>query len=85
MCETDDACNAMMPEGEGGVCYQQGLVVKENHQTCDVTNRKILDMLGDDKPQVTFSCADNDKTCNFQCESGCLADFCRCLLQWFAD
>ncbi|KUL87957.1 hypothetical protein ZTR_03868 [Talaromyces verruculosus] len=69
VCKTDDACNAMMPEGEGGVCYTQGLAVKENHQMCDVTNRKILDQLKERKPQVTFSCKEEeegDKNCNFQ-------------------
>ncbi|KAL2001548.1 hypothetical protein VTN02DRAFT_1598 [Thermoascus thermophilus] len=66
VCQTDDACNAMMPDREGGVCYKQGLVVKQNHQMCDVTNRKILDQLKDRKPQVTFSCKEEDHTCNFQ-------------------
>ncbi|OJK03004.1 hypothetical protein ASPACDRAFT_113584 [Aspergillus aculeatus ATCC 16872] len=66
VCQTDDACNAMMPEGEGGVCYKQGVTVKENFQMCDVTNRKILDQLKDRKPQVTFSCEAEDNTCNFQ-------------------
>ncbi|EEP77441.1 conserved hypothetical protein [Uncinocarpus reesii 1704] len=66
VCETDNACNAMMPEGEGGVCYKEPLVVKENYQICDVTNRKIVDMLKDQKPEVTFSCSAQDKTCNFQ-------------------
>jgi hypothetical protein len=69
VCKTDDACNAMMPDREGGVCYTQGLVVKENHQMCDVTNRKILDQLKERKPQVTFSCDADDNTCNFQCMS----------------
>lgn len=67
VCQTNDACNAMMPEGEGGVCYQQGLVVKENHQVCNVTNRKIVDQLKEKKPQVTFSCVAGDESCNFQC------------------
>ncbi|KAL4905372.1 hypothetical protein BDW74DRAFT_152521 [Aspergillus multicolor] len=66
VCKTDDACNAMMPTGEGGVCYKQGVTVKENFQMCDVTNRKILDQLKERKPQVTFSCEAEDKTCNFQ-------------------
>ncbi|XRM37962.1 FAD-dependent urate hydroxylase [Aspergillus tubingensis] len=66
VCQTDDACNAMMPEGEGGVCYKQGVTVKENFQMCDVTNRKILDQLKERKPQVTFSCEAEDQTCNFQ-------------------
>lgn len=68
VCKTDQACNAMMPEGTGGVCYKQGLVVKENYQVCDVTNRKILDQLKDDKPQVTFSCNTEREECNFQCK-----------------
>ncbi|MCJ1322567.1 hypothetical protein MMC15_007916 [Xylographa vitiligo] len=56
-----------MPEGEGGVCYKQSVVVKENYQMCDVTNKKIIDQLGpDQKPQVTFSCNAEDETCNFQ-------------------
>ncbi len=67
VCETDQACNAMMPEGSGGVCYADGVLVKENHQICDVTNRKILDQLKERKPQVTFSCSRGDDTCNFQC------------------
>ncbi|KAJ5175009.1 ABC transporter G family member [Penicillium canariense] len=66
VCQSDNACNAMMPEGEGGRCYKQGVTVKENFQMCDVTNRKILDQLDGRKPQVTFSCKEEDKTCNFQ-------------------
>ncbi|KAI9680374.1 MAG: ATP-binding cassette sub- G member 2 [Trizodia sp. TS-e1964] len=55
-----------MPDGEDGVCYKQGVVVKENYQICDVTNRKILDQLKEKKPQVTFSCHKDRKDCNFQ-------------------
>ncbi|MCJ1471917.1 hypothetical protein MMC13_000558 [Lambiella insularis] len=56
-----------MPEGDGGVCYKQAIVVKENYQICDVTNKKIVDQLGpDQKPQVTFSCNADEETCNFQ-------------------
>ena len=55
-----------MPEQEDGVCYKQGVTVKENFQMCDVTNRKILDQLKERKPQVTFSCKAEDSTCNFQ-------------------
>ncbi|KAL5338439.1 transporter, ABC superfamily [Aspergillus crustosus] len=66
VCKTDDVCNALMPTGEDGVCYKQGVTVKENFQICDVTNRKILDQLKERKPQVTFSCEAEDKTCNFQ-------------------
>ena len=43
------------------------VLVKENHQMCDVTNRKILDQLKERKPQVTFSCNRGEDNCNFQC------------------
>jgi ABC-type multidrug transport system ATPase subunit len=66
VCKTNDACNAMMPGGEDGVCYREGLVVKENFQMCDITNRKILDQLKDKKAQATFSCNAEQEECNFQ-------------------
>jgi len=66
VCQTNDACNAMMPEGEGGVCYKNGALVKENFQICDITNKKILDQLKDKKPQATFSCDAETDECNFQ-------------------
>ncbi|KAI9826735.1 MAG: hypothetical protein M1819_007280 [Sarea resinae] len=66
VCKTNEACNALMPEKTGGVCYTQGVVVNENYQMCDVTNRKILDQLKEQKPQVTFSCNAEDLECGFQ-------------------
>lgn len=40
------------------VCYKGGLAVETNFQMCDVTNRKIIDTIPDNKPpQVTFSCS----------------------------
>jgi hypothetical protein len=71
-CKTNNACNALMPEGEGGVCYREGLVVNENYQMCDITNRKIIDQLKDQKPQATFSCNAAREECNFQCMSCCV-------------
>ncbi|KAJ3504955.1 hypothetical protein NMY22_g17749 [Coprinellus aureogranulatus] len=63
-------------------CYTGGETVFNNHQMCDVTtilsiasthvhpytktDRKILDMLPDRPPQVTFSCNKADSTCGFQ-------------------
>ena len=47
-------------------CYKGGETVFENHQICNVTNRKILDMLPDRPPEVTFSCNKDDETCQFQ-------------------
>jgi hypothetical protein len=67
VCKTNDACNAMMPEGEGGVCFREGQLVNENFQICDITNRKILDQLKEQKPQATFSCKADTAECNFQC------------------
>lgn len=57
-----------VPEDGGGVCYQNGEVVKENYQMCDVTNKKIIEILGDRKPQVTFTCNKESAKCDFQCE-----------------
>jgi hypothetical protein len=57
-----------MPESTGGVCYQNGEVVHENHQMCDVTNRKIVDILDGRRPQVTFTCNAEDATCAFECK-----------------
>ena len=57
----------MMPEGEGGVCFKQGITVKQNFQQCDVTNRKILDLLKERTPQATFTCEAEEESCNFQC------------------
>ncbi|TGZ85245.1 hypothetical protein EX30DRAFT_337635 [Ascodesmis nigricans] len=65
VCKTNDACNALMPEGEDGVCYKQGITVKQNFQQCDVTNKKILSMLKR-VPQVTFTCNKEDDSCAFQ-------------------
>lgn len=31
-----------MPQGEGGVCYKQGIAVKQNFQQCDVTSKSFL-------------------------------------------
>ncbi|KFY12680.1 hypothetical protein V492_03736 [Pseudogymnoascus sp. VKM F-4246] len=47
VCTTNQACNALMPENTGGVCYQNGEVVKQNYQMCDVTNKKIRDLLNE--------------------------------------
>ncbi|KAK9708293.1 FAD-dependent urate hydroxylase [Basidiobolus ranarum] len=66
ICESDLACNALVPTGQNGTCYKGGLVVFNNYQVCDVTNKKIIDMLPDQPPQVTFNCNANEKTCGFQ-------------------
>lgn len=55
-----------MPLGTGGVCYKQGVVVHENYQACNVTNKAILDQIHPRTAQVTFSCNAEAETCNFQ-------------------
>ncbi|KAL2418913.1 ABC transporter G family member [Exophiala dermatitidis] len=66
VCTSDNACNAMMPLGEGGRCYKDGLVVHEMYQVCNVTNKAILDQIDPRIPEVTFSCNADQATCNFQ-------------------
>ncbi|QDS68791.1 hypothetical protein FKW77_005871 [Venturia effusa] len=66
VCQTDDACSALIPGGEGAVCYKDGLVVRQNFQNCDITNKQILKILGSKKPQATFSCDKQKDECNFQ-------------------
>ncbi|KAJ4490766.1 hypothetical protein J3R30DRAFT_3424942 [Lentinula aciculospora] len=78
VCKTNQACKGFplfgVPdseqdgsEAENMTCYTGGETVFQNHQMCDVTNRKILDQVGDNRPvQVTFSCDNNDATCSFQ-------------------
>ncbi|WWD00117.1 hypothetical protein V866_007025 [Kwoniella sp. B9012] len=79
VCKTDKACSAFRPksganqEDDNGdedeedqmVCYKGGLAVQRNFQMCDVTNRKIIDTIPDNKPpQVTFSCTTGGPSSN---------------------
>ncbi|KXN86065.1 putative ATP-dependent permease [Leucoagaricus sp. SymC.cos] len=77
VCQNDNACIGFPLAGEisslrdglyaeNMTCYKGGETVFNNHQMCNVTNRKILDMLPDRPPQVTFSCDSRDATCSFQ-------------------
>ena len=72
VCETNNACKALLPTvpdeaDDGTVCYDGGLVVNENYQMCNITNRKILEQLKDDGlPQATFTCNAERKECSFQ-------------------
>ncbi|THV06326.1 hypothetical protein K435DRAFT_505895 [Dendrothele bispora CBS 962.96] len=77
VCKTDDACKGFpilgqLPDPDDSdaqnmTCYQGGETVFSNHQMCDVTNRKILDTVGDNRPvQVTFGCDKNASDCTFQ-------------------
>jgi len=66
VCERDDVCDPFMPEGLSGTCYKNGMLVNKFHQMCDVTNKKIVEILNGKKPQVTFSCDKKDAVCNFQ-------------------
>ncbi|KAH8092680.1 hypothetical protein BXZ70DRAFT_453314 [Cristinia sonorae] len=80
VCKTDSACKGFPIYGDpefraslddeeeisNMTCYKGGETVFQNHQACDVTNRKILDQLDGRKPEVTFSCDSDDHTCQFQ-------------------
>ncbi|THG96392.1 hypothetical protein EW026_g5435 [Hermanssonia centrifuga] len=78
VCKTDKACANFPLRGfpdsldeeidisSNMTCYTAGETVFENHQICNVTNRKILDMLPDRPPEVTFSCDRDAATCQFQ-------------------
>ncbi|KAF9232949.1 hypothetical protein BU15DRAFT_90525 [Melanogaster broomeanus] len=77
VCKTDASCvgfplpgairSEMDDESVANMtCYKGGETVFSNHQMCDITNRKILDMLPDRAPQVTFSCDNATSTCSFQ-------------------
>ncbi|KAF7723744.1 hypothetical protein EC973_001720 [Apophysomyces ossiformis] len=63
---TDSVCDPLVPTGQNGTCYRGGLTVFENHQMCNVTNRKILEQLKTQIPQVTFSCNTHQESCDFQ-------------------
>ncbi|ORY24112.1 hypothetical protein BCR39DRAFT_335530 [Naematelia encephala] len=75
VCKTSNACSALrsrVPVDDDGVdgaddmvCYRGGLAISENFQMCDVTNRKIIDTIPDNKPpQVTFSCTADGPSSN---------------------
>ncbi|KAI8393321.1 putative ABC transporter [Radiomyces spectabilis] len=66
VCSMDSVCDSLVPTGQNGTCYRGGLTVFENHQMCNVTNRKILEQLKTQIPQVTFSCNRQHETCDFQ-------------------
>ncbi|KAG0144632.1 hypothetical protein CROQUDRAFT_659689 [Cronartium quercuum f. sp. fusiforme G11] len=74
-------------ESSDAVCYKGGFAVRKNHQMCNVTNRKILDMLPDRPPQVSFTCDMNTAACQFQFWIGgiesfyCAFDQCRQSIQ----
>ncbi|KAJ1027359.1 hypothetical protein NDA18_003367 [Ustilago nuda] len=70
LCNTDAACSNFILGGErlgeNGTCYDGGATMQQSFQECDVTNQKIVDMLPDRPPQVTFSCDKGEASCNFQ-------------------
>lgn len=66
LCTDDSVCDAFTPEGLTGICYKSGIVVNKFHLMCDVTNKKIIEILKGKKPQVTFSCSKANGTCDFQ-------------------
>lgn len=52
-------------------CYKGGLTVDRGFQMCDVTNRKIIDTIPNNRPpQVTFSCSAGGPESNSSLSSG---------------
>lgn len=66
VCQSDSVCDKFMPEGLAGTCYKYGMIVNKLYQMCDVTNQKIVAILKGKKPQATFGCDRENKSCNFQ-------------------
>ncbi|KAJ9079548.1 FAD-dependent urate hydroxylase [Entomophthora muscae] len=65
MCETNDACNSLIPGGTNETCYKGGIVVNRNYQMCSVTNKNVVSKLKG-RPEVTFSCNRTEAACDFQ-------------------
>lgn len=66
LCTSDNACAGFMPPGESesAVCYKGGSLVQSNAHMCNVTNRKVLDVLAGRSAEVTFTC--ETKGCDLQ-------------------
>lgn len=68
MCAEDESCEPFMPSPghEEARCYKGGLLVDKNYHMCNVTNRKIQDILGGKKAEVSFGCSRIEKSCDLQ-------------------
>lgn len=68
MCTSDSSCEPFMPSPgmNDARCYQGGLLVSKNYHMCQVTNRKLLDILAGRKAEVSFECARDSSSCQFQ-------------------
>lgn len=66
LCQEDSVCDSFVPAGLQGTCYKGGILVHQFHQMCDVTNKKILQVLGGKIPQATFECNKTSAECTFQ-------------------
>ncbi|QPG73495.1 hypothetical protein FOA43_000806 [Brettanomyces nanus] len=66
LCQQDAVCKSFVPDGLQGTCYTGGILVHQAHQMCDVTNKKIVQVLGGKIPQATFECNRTSQECSFQ-------------------
>lgn len=39
VCNTDSVCDSLVPTGQNGTCYRDGITVFENYQMCNVTSK----------------------------------------------
>ncbi|KAL2912287.1 FAD-dependent urate hydroxylase [Polyrhizophydium stewartii] len=74
-CQTDSACNPLVPGGQNGSCYNSMNPVFKNHVLCDVTNKAIVDALKERTPQLSLDCDKTSSTCDFQFWAGQLESF----------
>lgn len=42
VCKTDNVCNSLVPTGQNGTCYRDGVTVFENYQMCNVTSKVFI-------------------------------------------
>lgn len=69
LCTQDDVCQSFFDDPElkkGAVCNTNGMMVNKIFQACDVTNEKIIELLPNQKPQVSFHCDNSNNECYFQ-------------------
>lgn len=68
MCTTNSSCEPFMPSPglEDARCYQGGLLINKNYHMCNVTNKKLLDILAGRRAEVSFECARESSSCQFQ-------------------
>ncbi|KAI9091704.1 hypothetical protein DFS34DRAFT_584408 [Phlyctochytrium arcticum] len=68
VCMSQDACVGPVGglPGDPAVCISSVRAVNQNFLQCEITNKKIVEILNPRKPEITYSCNSLDSTCDFQ-------------------